>query len=362
MPESYPITLLPVACAHSLSYHVPNIAGQIHMGAFGDKFRKARESKELSFDDVSKVIKIGPRMLQAIEAEQFDQLPGGVFNKGFIRAYAKHLGLDSEEAIAEYLECVRQAQVQAQQAWQPERQAEPRPPAAKKPPAITKNQPAAMSDPAVQVEELPELHLPRAEDVRPARKSFSGKSSPEIPWRLIAAAAVVAILGFLLWSRHARVVHSESAPAKKEVSSSASVAPGAAQGQSQTLNATSPQPAAVTSAAANPDVEDRTDVTVHNFGKPLPKVTESSSGSLTLVVRASENSWISVVADGQVVAEETLIAPANTTFRASNEFVVKVGNAAAVSFLVNGKEIAPQGSESEVKTLTFDSSGLKTAP
>ena len=61
-------------------------------------------------------------------------------------------------------------------------------------------------------------------------------------------------------------------------------------------------------------------------------------------------------------AEETLIAPAHTTFHASNEFVVKVGNAAAVSFLLNGKEVAPQGNESEVKTLTFDSSGLKSAP
>src|SRR5579872_3533427 len=56
------------------------------MGDFGNKFRKARESKELSFDDVSNVIKITPRMLRAIEEENFDQLPGGVFNKGFIRS------------------------------------------------------------------------------------------------------------------------------------------------------------------------------------------------------------------------------------------------------------------------------------
>lgn len=48
------------------------------MGQFGDKFRKAREKKELSFDDVSKVIKITPRLLRAIEEEQFEQLPGGV--------------------------------------------------------------------------------------------------------------------------------------------------------------------------------------------------------------------------------------------------------------------------------------------
>jgi cytoskeleton protein RodZ len=82
---------------------------------------------------------------------------------------------------------------------------------------------------------------------------------------------------------------------------------------------------------------------------------------LTLVIRASENSWVSVSADGQVATQETLIAPAHTSVRASREFVVKVGNAAGVSFLFNGKEIPPQGSESETKTLVFDSSGLKTA-
>src|ERR1700760_2477830 len=97
------------------------------MGQFGDKFRKAREGKELPLDDVSNVTKVGPRMLQAIEEENFDRLPGGVFNKGFIRAYAKHLALDPEVAITEYLDCLRQAQVAAQQTWDPAAQTEVRP-------------------------------------------------------------------------------------------------------------------------------------------------------------------------------------------------------------------------------------------
>jgi cytoskeleton protein RodZ len=355
-----------------LSYHVSKIAGRIYMGAFGDKFRKARETKELSFDDVSNVIKIGPRMLKAIEEENFDQLPGGVFNKGFIRAYAKHLALDPEEAISEYLECVRQAQVQAQQAWQPEPAPEAARPAAKsakaakKTTTVTPIRSATQDQPPVQVRELPELHLPRAEDVRPARKPYPGGPSPEIPWRLIGAAAVVVILGILLWTRHSHTAHSEPAPANKEASAPAAVAPSSAPAQSSTPNSTPPQPATAVAPATAPETEDKNedknDVTVRNFGQPLPKAAQPVAGALTLVVRASENSWISVVADGQVVAEETLIAPANNTFHASSGFVVKVGNAAAVSFLINGKEVAPQGNESEVKTLTFDSSGLKSAP
>src|SRR5215475_8076007 len=88
------------------------------MGQFGDKFRKAREAKELTLDDVSNVTKISPRMLLAIEEEHFDRLPGGVFNRGFIRAYAKHLGLNAEDAVSDYLACLSQAQIALQSGWE----------------------------------------------------------------------------------------------------------------------------------------------------------------------------------------------------------------------------------------------------
>src|ERR1700752_1228432 len=98
------------------------------MGHFGAKFRQAREKKELTLDQVSNVTKISSRMLKAIEEEHFDQLPGGVFNKGFIRAYAKHLGLNDEEAVNDYLSCRGGEQVDAHEVWEP--QALPTPPVA----------------------------------------------------------------------------------------------------------------------------------------------------------------------------------------------------------------------------------------
>src|SRR4051794_14746425 len=149
------------------------------MGAFGEKFRKARERKELSFDDVSNVIKIGPRMLRAIEEENFDQLPGGVFNKGFIRSYAKQIGLDPEEAVTEYLDLMREQQLQAQQAWEPPPPIEtpaPRKAAATRSKSPPRSAPQAQAP--VQVEELPELQLPRAEHVRAGKKEFLARSSP----------------------------------------------------------------------------------------------------------------------------------------------------------------------------------------
>jgi hypothetical protein len=62
------------------------------------------------------------------------------------------------------------------------------------------------------------------------------------------------------------------------------------------------------------------------------------------------------------MGHETLIAPAHTSVRATRDVVVKVGNAAGVSFLLNGNEFPAQGNVGEVKTYVFDASGIKAGP
>jgi cytoskeletal protein RodZ len=363
------------------------------VGEFGDKFRKAREKKDLSFDDVSNVTKIGSRMLQAIEEEHFDQLPGGVFNKGFIRAYAKHLGLNDEEAVTDYLSCLRQAQIDAHEVWEPER---PRAAAPQPRPAVPeRHRPAEPKVPVVrsqtptQVEELPELQLPRLEDMRPRRKDFSERSGPEISWRVFAVAAVVIVLGIILWTRRSHNTNTAAAstpPAETMLASNTSSAPAPASTpatpnpprhpapvaatptQSPSTNSQPPQstppPAANTAPqnSSSPDANDKNDVTVRSFAKSNTKTTEKSAPTLTLVIRATETSWISVLADGQNVSQETLIAPAHTSIRANREIVAKIGNAAGVTFLWNGQEISANGAEAEVKTFIFDSTGMHVAP
>src|SRR5580698_8676438 len=179
-------------------------------------------------------------MLQAIEEERFDQLPGGVFNKGFIRAYAKHLGLNDEEAVTDYLACLRQAQIDAHEVWQPDPPAQPRP-AMEKPRTAAPNRPdlkkpdlrkdpkqhepikaapnttVAKFQPPAPVEELPELQLPRAEDIRPRRRDFSGSSTSQIPWRIVALTAVVIVLGIFLWTRHSHGTNTAAASAPARV-------------------------------------------------------------------------------------------------------------------------------------------------
>jgi cytoskeletal protein RodZ len=72
------------------------------MTNFGATFKKARESKGISLDQIAKATRISTRFLAAIENEEFALLPGGVFNKGFVRAFAEHVGLDPEQTVAEY--------------------------------------------------------------------------------------------------------------------------------------------------------------------------------------------------------------------------------------------------------------------
>jgi cytoskeletal protein RodZ len=69
---------------------------------FGEHLKREREMRGVSLEEISAATRISTRFLEAIEGEQWDQLPGGVFNRGFIRAIARFLGLDEDSLVAEY--------------------------------------------------------------------------------------------------------------------------------------------------------------------------------------------------------------------------------------------------------------------
>src|SRR5215471_13427310 len=71
--------------------------------SFGERLRREREMRGIKLEQIAESTKIGKRNLVALEEEKFDQLPGGIFNKGFVRAYAKYLGLDEEQAVNDFL-------------------------------------------------------------------------------------------------------------------------------------------------------------------------------------------------------------------------------------------------------------------
>src|SRR5216683_233714 len=71
------------------------------MTSIGETLRRQRLQNKLSLDQISLETKISVRLLEAIESEQFEKLPGGVFRRSFVLQYARALGLDSEEIAGE---------------------------------------------------------------------------------------------------------------------------------------------------------------------------------------------------------------------------------------------------------------------
>lgn len=67
----------------------------------GRKLAKAREARGLSVNDVSQRLKFAARLLQALEADNYDALPSGTFIRGMVRAYGRFVGLDPEPLIAD---------------------------------------------------------------------------------------------------------------------------------------------------------------------------------------------------------------------------------------------------------------------
>lgn len=68
----------------------------------GEKLRQAREERNISISEVAEHTRISSIYLQAIENDEFKVLPGGIFNKGFIKSFAKYVGVDENEAMQDY--------------------------------------------------------------------------------------------------------------------------------------------------------------------------------------------------------------------------------------------------------------------
>ena len=74
----------------------------------GEKLRLERETRGIALRDISEQTRISMRYLEAIETDDYRRLPGGIFNRSFIRAYAKFVGYNEMEAIEEYGRTLRE--------------------------------------------------------------------------------------------------------------------------------------------------------------------------------------------------------------------------------------------------------------
>ena len=76
--------------------------------SFGEELRLAREARGITLRHISDQTRISIRYLEAIEANDYKRLPGGIFNRSFIKAYAKQIGFDEKEALEGYMRTARE--------------------------------------------------------------------------------------------------------------------------------------------------------------------------------------------------------------------------------------------------------------
>ena len=69
----------------------------------GARLRAAREAKQISLREIAETTKISVSALEALEANDVAQLPGGIFTRAFVRSYATEVGLDPEETMRAFV-------------------------------------------------------------------------------------------------------------------------------------------------------------------------------------------------------------------------------------------------------------------
>ena len=94
------------------------------MPSLGEELKKERESRGISLKEISNETKISLRLLEALEKDQLDILPGKFFNKAIIQSYAGYLGLDKDHVLNMYSE-TSHLQEQAQKTKQIRRETAP---------------------------------------------------------------------------------------------------------------------------------------------------------------------------------------------------------------------------------------------
>jgi cytoskeleton protein RodZ len=300
---------------------------------FGERLQREREMRGITLDEIATATKIGTRSLRALELEEFEKLPGGIFNKGFVRAYARFLGIDEEQAVADYLTAI--GEPTRKDALDPE-----------------------------QAKTLEDNWKPPKSDESP------GSASGAL--RFVAFMLVLLLLvggGITAWSYRAQVVARYQQWKERRHPSLQAVAPV------QPPAVTTPQPVTATEAApvvpspvATEPAPSSTAVSPKANEAP-PQAANSAAGptatsaasadEFVVLVHARQDSWVEIVADGKPILKGTLIARTDRSVRARQNVKITAGNAGGLELSFNGRPQAPLGGEKEVRTVTFTPAGVQ---
>jgi cytoskeletal protein RodZ len=271
----------------------------------GERLRNAREAKGLSLRAVADLTRIRAIYLQALEEERFDQLPGAVYARGFLRTYADALGLDADRLLDAY--------------------------------------PGALEPP-------PPAHIGTAAEIpiQPAApRSRLRIIATYVAVVLGAGLLAIGVIGYLQLRQFNEPVPPEAVapPESPHVKTPAAVpvppaaAPAPPQGESAGPGATPAEPPVAAPEPPPPPQPER----------PQPAIVDG----VGLEVRAQGTSWLRVTADGTRVFQGLMHEGEARSWQARRRLTIRIGNAPAVQVAVNGRRVpAPPGKRVWEQTFT----------
>jgi cytoskeleton protein RodZ len=302
--------------------------GKARVGSFGERLRREREMRGVSLDDIAEATKIGTRLLRALEEERFELLPGGIFNKGFVRAYAKYLGLNEEEAVADYLQAAGET----------------------------------IPDPRVIAEQ---------NSTRIDRSGGDSDTSRPAGFPIIPVLILLLVIaaGAGGWQIYQDRQHDKEA--RREAAKSAALATPASAGANNPASATMPSNQPVAGNAANDTTSSKAAAPTGDIGKPNPEVvpgplssgnysTANSGPYFEVTIRARDSAWVSIKSDGKFVVRGIIRPPDVKAIRANEQVVFFTGNAGAVEVSFNGQPVPLVGGPNKEGVLVFNSHGVVT--
>jgi cytoskeleton protein RodZ len=281
-------------------------------GSFGELLKRERELREVTLKEVTVATRIPPRFLEAFEREDWEKLPGGVFNRGFVRAIARYLGLDEENLLSEYdLAYGEQRPVMA----------------------------ALVEDP-----------IPS-----PAKWAVA-----------VAGIAILLLIVGLVWSSVYGWHRYAARRAAKRAALTAAASATSPSRQTRTpgtvpaagSNAALPTPQASTANAAGPAANS----SLANTSVAPADSNSSAAQHLDLAVSTSGQTRVRVVADGRVVLDSRLPAGEKRRLFAKNLFVVSAADPAVVLLELNGQAMPPLTSVGTSGTMVLSQKDLRQAP
>ena len=302
--------------------------------AFGERLRQERETRGISLDEIAAATKIGTRFLRALEEQNFDVLPGGIFNKGYVRAYARHLGLNEENAVADYLKAAHEA-----------------------PPDVRL---IAHQNSSMHVD--PHHY---GTDRAVSRRGF-----PVIPLFILLLVIVGAAGGWRLYLQRRREPQRPTTTGQTVLSNSSR---NTALGQTGPTSTALPLetggvPQSPTNSPGAAGVAVRTVEAAESLPPPAGPDTSSPPAiaevgtPFEVTIRAKDRARIEIKSDGEVVVREVMNPDEVKTIHATNKVVFWTANAGEVELSFNGKKVPLNGGENDEQVLVFNSHGPLPRP